>query len=181
MSKSIATARKCLYDNRKLEEIPYICKREGRFYGIIRKNIINMLDELELNKPLGLESCGGLFDESDYLLHTTSLIPFAVLINRKNYTGYSPKILKNSMLQSFLSGYFVPQAAAVQEALIIPLGKGVEEVLQVISSKGIIKKENILLGFPHPSGANGHRLRQFEENKEKMKAIIHDFFPNKDH
>ena len=30
----------------------------------------------------------------------------------------------------------------------------------------------ILNGFPHPSGANGHRAKQFENNKKEMQSII---------
>ena len=58
--------------------------------------------------------------------------------------------------------------------IIIPLGKAVEEVLEQMISDNIIKKEQCLLGFPHPSGANGHRKKQFAENKEKLEDIIEE-------
>jgi len=176
MNKSIAVARKCLEDNISVNDIPYICKREARFFGILRKNIIQMLDELGLNICLELESCEQLFGDKDFLLHTTSLIPYAVFANGKNYAGQNPKILKNELLTHFLEEYFKPQAADLHNALVIPLGKGVEEVLSQYIQEGIFKKENILLGFPHPSGANGHRLQQFEKNKERMKDTISDYF-----
>lgn len=176
MNKSIAVARKCLEGNMSVDYIPYICKREARFFGIIRKNITQMLDELGLNIMLELESCEELFGDKDFSLHTTSLIPYAVFVNGKNYTGHSPKILKNELLTHFLEEYFKPQAAELQNTLIIPLGKGVEEVLSHYIREGILKKENILFGFPHPSGANGHRMQQFVKNKERMKKTINDFF-----
>ncbi|WNF21138.1 hypothetical protein RH061_13095 [Mesobacillus jeotgali] len=176
MNKSIAVARKCLEENLSFDESAYICKREARFFGIIRRNIIQMLDDLDLNRVLHLGSSEELFSDKDFLLHTTSLIPYAVFINGKNYTGHSPKILKNELLTLFLETYFKPQAAQLQNALIIPLGKGVEEVLSRYIREGVIKEENILLGFPHPSGANGHRLQQFSMNKERMKETIRAFF-----
>lgn len=176
MNKSIAVARTCLEKNLSFDESAYICKREARFFGIIRRNIIQMLDDLDLNTVLHLGSCEELFSDKDFLLHTTSLIPYAVFINGKNYTGHSPRILKNELLTLFLETYFKPQAAQLQNALIIPLGKGVEEVLSRYTREGIIKEENILLGFPHPSGANGHRLQQFSKNKERMKETIRAFF-----
>lgn len=43
-------------------------------------------------------------------------------------------------------------------------------------SEKIIKKEQCLLGFPHPSGANGHRKIQFEENKSNLINIIDNYF-----
>lgn len=40
----------------------------------------------------------------------------------------------------------------------------------------LIKKEQCLLGFPHPSGANGHRKIQFDANKENLINIINEYF-----
>jgi hypothetical protein len=175
MNKSIAVARRCLEEDLPFTEISYICKREARFFGVIRRNIIQMLDDLDLNKMFGLESCEEFFNDKDYLLNTTSLIPYATFINGKNYTGHSPKIMKNELLTAFLATYFKPQAALLSDALIVPLGKSVEEILCEYTREGLIEKDNVLFGFPHPSGANGHRLRQFVNNKEKMKRIINDF------
>lgn len=176
MSKSIAVARSLIEERYPVSEIPYLCKREARFSGVLRNHIIEMLDDLSLQKWLSLESCAQLFNEKDNLLHTTSLIPFAVFNDGKNYNGHNPKILKNNMLLHFLKGYFEPQAAMLRNALVIPLGKSVEEIMRVYASGGLLEEKNILFGFPHPSGANGHRLQQFTNNKEKMKEIIKNFF-----
>lgn len=176
MSKSIAVARSLIEVNYPVSLIPYLCKREARFSGILRNHIIEMLDELGLQKWLSLESCAQLFDENDNLLHTTSLIPYAVFNDGRNYTGHKPSILKNNMLLGFLKGYFEPQAAMLRNTLVIPLGKSVEEIMRVYASEGLLEERNILFGFPHPSGANGHRLQQFTTNKEKMKNTIKSFF-----
>ena len=40
----------------------------------------------------------------------------------------------------------------------------------------IIKENQILVGFPHPSGANVNRVTQFEENKENMIKFIKMYF-----
>jgi hypothetical protein len=176
MSKSIAVARRCLEDNLPISDVPYICKRESRFFGVLRRNIIQMLDDLDLNNLLDLESCEELFNDKDYLLHTTSLISYAVFINGKNYTGHNPKIKKNELLTRFLAEFFEPQAALLKNALIIPLGKGVEEIIYEYTRADIFQKENVLFGFPHPSGANGHRLQQFNNNKEEMKETVINFF-----
>ena len=50
----------------------------------------------------------------------------------------------------------------------IPLGRAVEEVLCKLKDENIIKENQILMGFPHPSGANVNRLVQLEQNKEEM-------------
>ena len=63
-----------------------------------------------------------------------------------------------------------------EKILLIPLGRAVEEVLLKLKEKGIIKEEQILMGFPHPSGANVNRVTQFENNKEIMIKFIKSYF-----
>lgn len=59
-----------------------------------------------------------------------------------------------------------------EDILLIPLGKAVEEVLCKLKEEKFIKENQILMGFPHPSGANVNRLVQLEENKKSMIDII---------
>jgi len=94
------------------------------------------------------------------------MIPYPIFINNKNYTGSNPKILDSEVLKTYLKKYFYKEVEKLPNTLIIPLGKAVEEVLELMISEKLIKKEQCLLGFPHPSGANGHRKKQFEENKK---------------
>ena len=172
------TARNGLINNLAPELIKKECKRNSRFAGSMRKNLIEMLDELNLNNKLHLDSCSELFEDKDHLLHTTSIIPYPVFINDKNYTGSNPKIMDNEVLYSYVKKYFYKETDKLQNALIIPLGKVVEEILQQMIKENLIKEEQCLLGFPHPSGANGHRKSQFKENKNKLLNIIEDYFKN---
>ena len=59
-----------------------------------------------------------------------SLIPYPVFINNKNYTGSNPKIIENETLWSYVEKFFYKEIEALPDALIIPLGKSVEEVLE---------------------------------------------------
>ena len=174
------TANEELKRKKDLIEIRKACKRNSRFAGSMRKNLIEMLNELKLNEKLKMKSCEELFEEKENLLHTTSLIPYPVFIKEKNYTGHSPKILEDEVLSSYVSNYFYKEARSLPKALIIPLGKSVEEVLQNMVEKNLLKEEQILFGFPHPSGANGHRKMQLEENKEILKKRIKDYFLEND-
>ncbi|MGX4599691.1 hypothetical protein [Faecalimicrobium sp. JNUCC 81] len=176
MSTAISTARRCLSENIDVEKIKYECKRDGRFSGSLRKNIISMLDEVKLNEGLNIVSCSELFEDKDYLLHTISLIPYSVFVKGKNYTGHTPKLIKSEFLMKYVYENFIEDFNKLNDVLIIPLGKAVEEVLNELVSENIIKEGQILRGFPHPSGANGHRLVQLEENKEIMISIINDKF-----
>ena len=107
MSTAIATARKELEVNDDIEEIQYKCKVAGRFSGSLRKNIISMLDGIELNKSLDLQSCSELFEDKDYLLHTISLIPYPVFIKGENYSGHTPKLIKSEFLMRYVYDNFI--------------------------------------------------------------------------
>lgn len=176
MSTAISTARKCLREDMDIDNIKYECKRNGRFSGSLRKNIISMLDEVKLNEGLDIDSCSELFEDKDHLLHTISLIPYSVFVKGRNYTGHTPKLIKSEFLMKYVYDNFLEDYSKLDDVLIVPLGKAVEEVLDELVSKNIIKEEHILRGFPHPSGANGHRLVQLEDNKKSMISIIKDKF-----
>ena len=45
-----------------------------------------------------------------------------------------------------------------------------------LEKEGFIGENQILKGFPHPSGANVNRLVQLEENKEDMIRFIKEKF-----
>ena len=178
MSTAIATARKGLDLDLSIEQIQYECKVAGRFSGVIRNNIIQMLDELELFNFLGITSTSELFGEKDELLHTVSLVPYSVFLKKQNYSGHSPKILKNNMLTRYVYENFLEEYHSfneIENVLLIPLGKAVEEVLLKLEEEGFISKHQILLGFPHPSGANVNRISQFYDNKPTMM----EFFKNR--
>ena len=66
-----------------------------------------------------------------------------------------------------------------KEVLLIPLGRAVEEVLLKLKDDGIIGENQILIGFPHPSGANVNRVKQLVENKENMISLIKNKFEYK--
>lgn len=170
------TAHEGLVERLDYGEIKKECKRHSRFAGSMRKNLIEMLDELNLNSKLHIDSCLELFENKDELLHTTSMLPYPVFIKNKNYTGFGPKTLDNEILKSYLEKYFYKEIEKLPNVFIIPLGKAVDEVLESMISKNLIRKEQCLLGFPHPSGANGHRKMQFKENKEDLLNIINKYF-----
>ena len=175
MSTAMATAREGIENGKSIEDIKYDCKVAGRFSGILRKNIISMLDEINLNKSLNINSYDELFKEKDYLLHTTSLIPYPVFFKGNNYTGHSPKLMKSEFLMRYVYENLIENIEKLGDVLIIPLGKAVEEVLDDLVNKNIIEKDQILRGFPHPSGANAHRLTQLRDNKENMIKIIESY------
>lgn len=175
MNTAISTARKELEHTDNIEAIQYKCKVLARFSGSLRKNIISMLDDLKLNEIMNIKSTSELFEEKDYLLHTVSLIPYPVFVKKENYTGHTPKLIKNDFLMKYVYENFINEFKRLENpenVLLIPLGKAVEEILLKLQEDKIISKNQILLGFPHPSGANVNRVKQFKENKDDMAKFI---------
>ena len=41
-----------------------------------------------------------------------------------------------------------------------------------LKEDGIVKEEQVLMGFSHPSGANVNRVAQFEANRDNMIKFI---------
>lgn len=179
MSTAISVARRELENSNDIKEIQYRCKQAARFSGSLRNNLINMLDEVELNKYLKIDSCSELFGDNDYILHTVSLIPYAVFVKGQNYSGHTPKPIKSQLLMKYIYKNFVNELRQLDNSdniLIIPLGRSVEEVLYKLSELDFIGERQILKGFSHPSGANVNRVVQLKDNKEKMIEIIKNSF-----
>jgi hypothetical protein len=158
------------------EALLHQVKNNSSFEGPMRKNLVQMLDELELNKYLGISSTMELFNEASHFVQTTSVIPYPVFRNGKNYSGSAPKMLKTEILKRYVTEYFATEMTKFDHALIIPLGVNVSEVLNYLADKNILNRDCLLTGFPHPSGANGRRKEHFEANKGQMKEMIRAHF-----
>ena len=77
-----------------------------------------------------------------------------------------------TFLLRFAREILAPELCKLQGALYIPLGKSVAAVMELLEKEGRIPVGQTLYRFPHPSGANGHRKRQFEEAKPTLKACL---------
>ena len=178
MSTAMVTAKEGLEKGEPLDVIQHKCKVAARFSGTLRKNMIAMLDEIGLNDRLGLTSCSQILEERDDLLHTVSVIPYPVFVKNQNYTGHTPKLVKNQFLMKYVRENFIQEIECLEhkdEMILIPLGRAVEEVLEQLQVEGALGELNILKGFPHPSGANVNRLKQLEANKEAMQALLEQY------
>ncbi|WP_082198311.1 uracil-DNA glycosylase family protein [Bacillus sp. FJAT-26390] len=176
MELAIRSAREDLLAGVPQDQIDQRAKKLASFAGSMRKNLIAMLDQIELPAAIGLESSASLFEEDRELLHTTSVIRFPVFQQGKNYTGHSPPILKSEVLYRYAETILLPELLAVKDSLVIPLGKSVSEVVQAFVDKGWVSRDRCLFEMPHPSGANGHRKKQFERSKSGMRQQVGEWF-----
>lgn len=153
------------------EDLLHQVKKRASFEGTMRKNLVGMLDELDLPQHLGISSSSELFSTASHLVYNTSILPHAVFFNGQNFNGSRPNILRTEILLQSVKSTFMNDIARLENPLIIPLGVNVSSVLEFYC-----KNKPLLKGFPHPSGSNGHRHRQFRENKEDMRRQIEKYF-----
>jgi len=144
-------------------------KKAAGFAGSMRTNLSRMLDQCNLPQILGISHSEDLFGKNRDLLHTTSVIKYPVFLKGKNYTGHQPTINRSSLLQEYAYQVFPKELEQMASpALVIPLGKAVEQVVLHLAEKQKLSSHTYLIGFPHPSGANGHRIKQFQQQKSQL-------------
>lgn len=156
-----------------------VCKRAKRaaaFSGTMRKNLLEMLDGIGISKTMRIESSGELFAHAHKRVHSTSVLRYPVFVGGKNYTGHRPPVLSHTLLKRYVDEDFCVEIDMVPKAFIIPLGKAVSTVLEYLVDRGRISGDRCCLGFPHPSGANGHRKSQFEAQRREMEKKVRRWF-----
>lgn len=149
-------------------------KQVAAFRGPMRRNLIAMFDDLGVADVLEIGSTAQLFDSHHHLVHTTSVLKYPVFVNGQNYTGHRPKIHAHGELVRLARTTLTPQLTALPHALVVPLGRAVESALELLDDAGQLG-HRWLRGFPHPSGANGHRLRQFRERRETLRERVQEW------
>lgn len=156
-----------------MEDVLRETKIAAGFAGAMRANLMTMLDQCGIPESLHINGSSALFNEDRTLLHTTSVIKYPVFYRGKNYTGHQPGIFQSKLLTEYATKVFAEEIGEIKKnALIIPLGKAAESIIRHLMEDNKLAGHTILFGFPHPSGANGHRVRQFEEQKNSLAQTV---------
>ena len=151
-------------------------QRRAAFAGTMRQNLVAMLDELGVQRCLGIESTQSLFAAHAHLVHCTSVLRYPVFKAGKNYSGQHPKPLAHPFLRAMLERVCAAELAGVDDALIVPLGKAAEESLEHLTALGQLRGDRVLRGFPHPSASNAHRKVEFARAKAGLEWQVHSWF-----
>jgi uracil DNA glycosylase superfamily protein len=165
-------ARQDLLKGLSSDEVCRRAKQQASFAGSMRKNLTSMLDAIELPAYLDIDSTQSLFAEHGQLLHATQAIRYPVFVEGRNYTGHTPNLLKTASLRYFIENVLTDELRSAHEAVIVPLGRSVAEVLDFLADGGHLDRDRCLFGFPHPSGANGHRVREFRERRGNLRRKV---------
>lgn len=142
-------------------------KYAASFAGAMRTNLTGMLDDIGVARTLGVASTADLFTTHQHWLDTGSVLPYPIFVNGRNYTGHAPRLSADLWIWEYTK-LFQHHLAMLDDLLIVPLGETVSRVIRFIAPE----TTHCLFGFPHPSGANGHRRSQFAERRSELKRIV---------
>lgn len=170
---ALQAARAALASGCSHDEAVLRAKSTGGFAGAIRVNATKMLDDIGIADLLGIDSAAGVFGEGQHksLAVVTSAYCHAVFVDGRDYSGGGP-IARLPILRDFATRVLGAQLAAAQDALVIPFGDAASDAVTLAVASGALSGDRVLFGFPHPSGANGHRKRKFEQERERLRASV---------
>jgi hypothetical protein len=173
-------AASALREGETVDESSKRGKRMGSFSNM-RFAIAEMFDDLGLPDVLGIRRSEDLFEAQYDLLHPTSCIRCPVLVwsEKKqkwvNYTGHAPKLLKWDTSVGYIERVLAAELRQIPRALIVPCGEAVDGALLHLVEKNMIEDSRCLFGFPHASGANGHRKKFFNERRNQLRQKVVDW------
>lgn len=154
---------------KSIEEALRGAKMTASFSGAMRSNLVEMLDYIGVADLLNIQSTATLFEFGSTDMHFTSALRYPVFVDGKNYAG-NPSMLKTPLLRSMVETHLAEEAKILPDAIWLPLGPQAEEAVLHVAGKGLLKRNNILAGMPHPSGANAERIAVFTGRKSPSLA-----------
>ena len=160
MVNAVAEYRQQLIAGMPPQHAVRAAKLTASFSGAMRPNLIQLLDGIGLQAALDIETCGELFGSASGLVHTTSVLRNPVFLRGGNYNG-TPNMVAHPLLRRQVLEFFAKDISLTPHAVFVPLGDRVADALRWLASEGLLKKEQILDGLPHPSGANSERIAYF--------------------
>ncbi|MGD9664945.1 MAG: hypothetical protein AB7U34_07045, partial [Novosphingobium sp.] len=163
--KALNAAHDALRSGKSPEEAAHIAKVHASFSGEpMRANLIRMMDHVGIGRLLGLKSTKGLWGADSHLVHFTSALRYPVFVDGKNWSG-NPDMVRTPALRTWLFAYTGAELATLHDAFIVPLGPKVAAAMLHLAEQGLIDKNRIMDGMPHPSGANQERVACFLGDK----------------
>lgn len=157
-------------------------KRKYAFSGtLMRKNLIDELNYILLNKFLNIKDCKSLWEDDFSRVEMTSLLKNAVYKNNESKTPFNEtqKINKIEQLKNEFENGFKNDCKKYKNLrIIIALGKKIKIIIDELQKEGIIDSSVKILSIPHPSGGNNGQVSYFlgrssneKYNNETMKMF----------
>lgn len=146
--------------------------RAASFSGAMRANLVSMLDGIGLAAAMGLRSSSSFFGPAHRRCGLVSATGFPVFVEGRNYTGSAPVLADSPVLRSLVCQMLGGDLRLTPHALLVPLGTAAQSAVDLLVAEGIIEAPSCLRGLPHPSGANGHRARQYAERADRLRVDV---------
>jgi hypothetical protein len=146
-------------------------KLAGSFSGPLRENLVAMLDHVGLHRAVRIGSCAELFRPAFRDVHFTSALRYPVFVDAKNYSG-NPDMLRTPLLREAVDLWLAAEARSLSHAFWLPLGPKPQVALDYLADAGILAREKLLSGLPHPSGANAERISYVLERKPRSQLSV---------
>ena len=99
------------------------------------------------------------------------MICHAAFWDGENYNGQLPAD-RHPLLAAFAGQVLAANLAMLPEALVIPLGRQASRAVALAGAA----PDRVLAESPHPSGANGHRQRPYDEGRDEITRIVARWF-----
>ncbi len=141
-------------------------KVHSSFSGPMRNNLVDLLDDVGINRVLGLSSTAALWEDASELVQFTSALRYPVFVDGKNYSG-QPNMLRQQNLSAQLELWMGAEMRALPNAIYVPLGPKVGEALAWLAPRVGVSDAQILNGLPHPSGASMERIAYWLRRKPR--------------
>jgi hypothetical protein len=164
---ALSTAQRALKRNDATTDALRDAKHAASFAGTMRRNLAAMLDHVGLHQWLGLESCTELFLDRQDLIHFTSALKNPVLAKGENYSGGPTMVTNTYLWRQARLGLAEEIQMLPEDAVYIPMGKGVDLVFEKLIQEGLLVRDRVLFGLPHASGANSERIAYFCGRKQR--------------
>ncbi len=148
-----------------LDVVSEKAKLTGAFSGALRNNLVRLLDYIGIHQKLSISSCESLFGDDKHLLHSTSVFRYPTLLSGQPISSAN-KGLNTPLLKSMIDNCLTDEFEQLpKSAFYLPMGQGVDKILLYLCEKGILSRSQLLIGMPHPSGANAERIAYFLGSK----------------
>ena len=169
--EAIRCARAALRAGHDERRVQATVKYAASFKGM-RRDLVSWFDAVGLADVCKLASCEDLFSaHARRLIHTTSAVRYPTFRRTtdgwQNWNGYGVGALEHRVLRAMICTVLGPELRAMQDAVIVPLGKA-NEAIEFLCRNDQLDASRCVLGFPHPSPASARRHEIFAARRYEL-------------
>ncbi|MBV9528151.1 hypothetical protein [Sphingomonas sp.] len=142
------------------ESILARAKEAGSFGGPqMRPKLLKMLQAFGFPQLLGIRDAAELWESKSALLHATSVVPHAAIRNGKPFAGSFNDVLESSVMKaSFERDFAATLPLLSSDALYVALGPTPLGALDWCAARGLLRREQVMGAFAHPSNNGGSQV-----------------------